>query len=303
MPPLRFRDTIPLLVRPLVLLALVAGAAAATAEAGEAVPLQGTRLLWCAIGFPLEGSSVPAGAPLTITGTASAVEGVTRVEVSVDGGASWLPATGTERWRRTWTPGATGSVRVQARATDGTGRVEVAGEGLVLHIGAAEPLACPCTLWPASSVPTFSDAGDPRSLEVGVRFHSDVDGFVDAVRFFRLGEHAAPHVVNLWTAGGTLLATRPFHSAATNDWQEAKFDTPVPVARDSHYVASVFMPTGHYAITEAFFAAVEHARPPLHAPPHTSGVGNGVYAYGPASTFPTESGGSNYWVDVRFGTG
>jgi hypothetical protein len=259
-------------------------------------------LPWCAIGFPLDGMGVPANAPVTITGTASAPEGVSRVEVSVDGGVTWLAAAGTERWSRTWTPRTAGSARVRARATDGAGRVETAGEGLVLRVLPPDAPDCPCTLWPESTVPAFADAGDPRSLEVGVRFHSEVDGFVDAVRFFRLGQHAAPHVVNLWTAGGTRLATRTFHSGPVNGWHEAKFDTPVPVARDSHYVASVFMPIGRYAITEAFFAAVEHARPPLHAPPHTPGVGNGVYAYGPESTFPAVSGGSNYWVDVRLGT-
>ena len=49
---------------------------------------------------------VTAGTPVTVSGTAADTGGgrVGGVEVSVDGGATWHPATGLESWSYTWTP-------------------------------------------------------------------------------------------------------------------------------------------------------------------------------------------------------
>src|SRR5262249_17915052 len=53
-----------------------------------------------------EGTNVPIGKPVAITGTASDAGGgsVVRVEVSVDGGANYSAATGTNAWSFNWTP-------------------------------------------------------------------------------------------------------------------------------------------------------------------------------------------------------
>jgi Bacterial Ig domain len=70
--------------------------------------------------------TVSAGAPVTVTGTAADVGGgrVGGVEVSVDGGLSWHPATGRESWSYTWTPTASGLVTIRSRAVDDSGNLE-----------------------------------------------------------------------------------------------------------------------------------------------------------------------------------
>ena len=67
--------------------------------------------------------TVTAGTPVTVSGTAADAGGgrVGGVEVSVDGGASWHPATGRESWSFTWTPTASGQVTVRSRAADDSG--------------------------------------------------------------------------------------------------------------------------------------------------------------------------------------
>jgi hypothetical protein len=77
------------------------------------------------------------------------------------------------------------------------------------------------------------------------------------------------------------------------------FSTPVSIAAGTTYVASYFAPFGGYAFdTNGLAAGVD--MPPLHA---LAGPGNGVFAYGALSTFPTGSYQStNYWVDVVFET-
>ena len=70
------------------------------------------------------------------------------------------------------------------------------------------------------------------------------------------------------------------------------------------YVASYLAPAGHYAADCGYFAAAGVDSPPLHALRDGVSGGNGVYAYGTTSAFPTNTFGSeNYWVDVVFATG
>ncbi len=62
--------------------------------------------------------------PVTVTGTASDIGGaVGGVEVSVDGGATWHPATGREVWSYIWTPDATGVATLKSRAVDDSGNL------------------------------------------------------------------------------------------------------------------------------------------------------------------------------------
>src|SRR5215470_5389855 len=75
---------------------------------------------------PTEGATVPIGKPVAITGTASDAGGgsVVRVEVSVDGGANYSAATGTNPWSFNWTPGAPGPATIKSRAVDSAGNVQ-----------------------------------------------------------------------------------------------------------------------------------------------------------------------------------
>src|SRR5262245_38788674 len=75
---------------------------------------------------PTAGAIVLIGKPVAITGTASDAGGgsVARVEVSVDGGATFNAATGTNAWSFNWTPGAAGPVTIRSRAVDNAGNVQ-----------------------------------------------------------------------------------------------------------------------------------------------------------------------------------
>jgi hypothetical protein len=49
---------------------------------------------------------------------------VVRVEVSVDGGANYSAATGTNTWSFNWTPNSPGPATIKSRAVDNTGNVQ-----------------------------------------------------------------------------------------------------------------------------------------------------------------------------------
>jgi hypothetical protein len=110
------------------------------------------------------------------------------------------------------------------------------------------------------------------------------------------------HSGSLWSSGGTRLATATFNAETPSGWQQVDFSSPVAVSANTTYIASYFAPLGHYSSEQNYFTAGLD-RAPLHAPSSGVSGGNGVYVYGPFSTFPTSAyNASNYWVDVVFQT-
>jgi len=247
------------------------------------------------------GGSIESGGHLTISGTASDTGGgvVAGVEVSVDGGVTWHGATGRTTWTYDWSPGATGTATLMSRATDDSGNIGAPSTGVLVTVTGSN---CPCShLWnPATAVPAVPDASDVNAIEVGVRFSSDIDGYITGVRFYKSPMNNGTHVGNLWTAGGSLLASGTFTNESGSGWQELRFNSAVPVVANTSYVASYHTNVGHYSADAAYFATSGVNSAPLHAPA-SGAAGNGVFGYSASSTFPTSSfHAANYWVDVTF---
>jgi hypothetical protein len=148
---------------------------------------------------------------------------------------------------------------------------------------------------------------------VGVKFTTDASGTATGIRFYKASTNTGTHIGNLWTATGQLLASATFTGETGSGWQQVNFSQPVPLNKNTTYVASYFAPRGHYSQDGNYFYTTPPMgpnptitnvdSPPLHALRNTNGVVNGVYAYAGSSTFPTSSANaSNYWVDVVFST-
>ncbi len=249
---------------------------------------------------PLPSGQVESGSRVTITGTAVDAGGgaVGAVEVSVDGGTTWRKAAGTSAWSIEWIPGIVGTATIKSRATDDSGNLEMAGAGTTVGIVVGE---CPCTtLWKPSVVPGTASAADSGEYELGVKFTSDVDGFITGIRFYKGPANNGTHVGNLWTSTGTLLASAVFSGETATGWQQVDFGSPVAITADTIYVASYHTPNGGYAFDGGYFLSAGKDSPPLHALPSGTSGGNGVFVPGPIA-FPTNSfNAANYWVDVVF---
>lgn len=97
------------------------------------------------IDFPVKGDTIAPLQPITITGIAfGGLRGVSKVEVTTDGGATWQAATITARpspqswalWDFPWTPPANGNYKLGVRCYEGNGalgKTESAG-------GASQPM-------------------------------------------------------------------------------------------------------------------------------------------------------------------
>jgi len=160
----------------------------------------------------------------------------------------------------------------------------------------ANPGSYPATLWDSSAVPAVASTTDSGSVEVGLRFKSDVDGLISGLRYYRGPSNGGTHVGRLWSAAGTLLGTVAFSNETATGWQQANFSTPIAITKNTIYTVSYHCDGGGYSVTSGDLVSGRD-RGPLHAIPASSG-GNGVYRYGAAS-FPTDTyNGANYWVDL-----
>ena len=163
---------------------------------------------------------------------------------------------------------------------------------------------CPCSIWQNAAPSSVASANDPSAVNLGVKFTTDVNGWVTGVRFYKGAGNTGSHVGSLWTSSGTLLSQVTFTNESSSGWQEADFPSAIPVTAGMTYVASYFAPNGGYAYDSAAFASAGVDNPPLHAP-QSSAVsgGNGAYLYGGSPAFPTDTyNATNYWVDVVFTT-
>lgn len=157
------------------------------------------------------------------------------------------------------------------------------------------------SIWPTTAAPVTSDVNDNGSVEVGVRFQSDVDGSVSAIRFYKGVGNTGTHVATLWSATGTNLGSTTFTNETASGWQQAEFTSPVSITANTTYVASYHCPVGHYAGDHSAFATAGVDNAPLHALKDGVSGPNGCFKYAASSVFPdTAFMSSNYWVDVVF---
>ena len=162
----------------------------------------------------------------------------------------------------------------------------------------------PYTLWNNATVPSVISIYDSKArkqgIELGLKFRSDVDGYVTGIRFYKGSDNTGTHLGHLWSSDGTLLASATFVNETNSGWQQVVLDTPMAIAANTTYIVSYYDPTGHFSDDVGYFANSGYDNGPLHALRDGVDGGNGVFVYG-GSAFPTQSShSSNYWVDLVF---
>jgi hypothetical protein len=134
-----------------------------------------------------------------------------------------------------------------------------------------------------------------------VKFTSSSNGQITGIRFYKSSANTGTHVGNLWSSTGTLLATATFSNETASGWQQVNFSSPVSITAGTVYVASYHTTVGHFSADQEFFATAGVSNPPLEALANGVNGGDGVYAYGSTSSFPSNTYTStNYWVDLVF---
>lgn len=145
--------------------------------------------------------------------------------------------------------------------------------------------------------PAVPVANDTAAVELGVRFTAVVDGQL-GIQIYRQSKWPGPfYYMRLWSANGEVLAngTVPVSQNPGRGWLTALYwDAPLTVRAGQTYVVSYHSPEGQYPVTTGAF--------PRGADPAvlTTQAAAGVFAYGPAGTFPTQSWqDANYFINVQ----
>ncbi|MBH8571834.1 DUF4082 domain-containing protein [Nostocaceae cyanobacterium CENA369] len=165
--------------------------------------------------------------------------------------------------------------------------------------------ACPLnySFWNDSTQPGKAFELDNNAVELGLRFRSNVDGEISAIRFYRAVAIDSGYKVNLWSATGQLLGSgiAVEGQGPTPGWQTVQLYPPVAIKANQFYVASYYASRGTYSVSENFFTNTTVNSGPLSALRDGEDGSTGVYTYSIGGGFPTLSyNGSNYWVDVVF---
>ncbi len=266
---------------------------------------------WVDVEFEPEALTAP-GQPTNVTATAGPGSGAVTVTWSAPtgGGApakyTVTPYIGSTAQTATTVSGAPPATGVTVTGlTNGTSYTFVvqasnsAGSGPASTPSNAIAPTVQDTIFGAGT-PATVDSGDGRSVELGVKFSSEVAGSVTGIRFYKASTNTGTHIGSLWSATGTLLASATFSSETASGWQQVSFSKPVAIGANTTYIAGYFAPKGHYSDTQSAFASGGVSSPPLTALANSVSP-NGVYSYSATSTLPTSSyKASNYWVDVTF---
>ncbi|WP_133123175.1 DUF4082 domain-containing protein, partial [Methylobacterium frigidaeris] len=190
------------------------------------------------------------------------------------------------------TTGYTGPAGFTYAISDGRGGTSSASVALTV----LAPSTGSVSLFSSSSTPAATNTNDLNPVELGVQFQASSAGSVSAVKFYKGTQDTGTHTGTLWSSTGQKLATATFTNETASGWQTATFSNPVSLTPGATYTASYHTNAGRYSQTANGFANAVTSGP-LTAP----SAGNGVYAYGSSSLFPTNTyNKTNYWVDVVF---
>jgi hypothetical protein len=211
------------------------------------------------------------------------------------------PANGTVSYNTssqvvTFTPTANyaGPASFSYAISDSSG--QTASASVALTVNSPSPTQ---SLFSANSVPSVVTDSDPHPVELGLKFQASTNGEITGLRFYKGPQNTGTHVADLWSSTGTLLATATFTNETANGWQQVNFSNPVAITAGTTYIAS-YHSNGHYSDDPNLFATALTSGS-LTAPASSSSGGNGVYAYGSAGLFPTNTfNSSSYGVDVVF---
>ncbi len=167
--------------------------------------------------------------------------------------------------------------------------------GLILPALPAAASCSSCTIWDPATQPSGQSVFfEPRGVELGLTFTTDVPGFVTALHFYKDPSMSGTHIGHLWDPSGTKLAEATY-SETSSGWQQVSLPTPVAITPNTTYATSLFVPNGQYIATT--FWPYPSDNPPLH------GTG-GAFAdpATPPGQFPstTSLNNANYWIDLVF---
>ncbi|OYE06338.1 N,N-dimethylformamidase beta subunit family domain-containing protein [Nostoc sp. 'Peltigera membranacea cyanobiont' 232] len=146
-----------------------------------------------------------------------------------------------------------------------------------------------------SQVPSISNYTDSVPYELGMKFHSNTGGQINAIRFWKAPSETGTHIGKIWNATGTLLASVTFSNETASGWQSQALATPLNIQANTTYVVSVNVNSYYVATNDQLGSSIVNGNLSSVAD-GSNGVFNGT-----PGAFPTGSyRNTNYFRDIDF---
>jgi uncharacterized repeat protein (TIGR01451 family) len=180
----------------------------------------------------------------------------------------------------------------------------VAMFGLILSaLPAAASCSSSCTIWNPATQPTGQTLfTESVGVEVGLKFTTDVPGFVTGLRFYKDPAMTGTHIGHVWDASGTKLAEATYSGETSSGWQQVNLSAPVAITPNTPYVTSLFVSDRNYVATAGPPAGPAPWPYPTDNPPLHGTAGVFAEPVSSPGGFPNtmSANGANYWVDLVF---
>ena len=169
-----------------------------------------------------------------------------------------------------------------------------------LFTGVTPAQAATSSLWPDPVSPTYPYYNNPGPIEVGLKFRTDIPGYITGVRYFKGLDLTGTRIGRLWNMAGEKLAEVTFTNETGSGWQTATFPFPVAIQANTTYIISYYVADGNrrLAISQHYFES-GYTNGHLHALAEGEDGHNGVFSED-GHFFDQYNLESNYWVDVIF---
>ena len=143
-----------------------------------------------------------------------------------------------------------------------------------------------------SATPANTSDSDTAAVTLGTTVTANVAGKITGIRFYKGSGNTGTHVGAVYTADGSLSVRGNFAGESASGWQTWTPASAIQVSAGAKFTAAVYMPKGHYAVTNAYSWPQSSAS--------LTGT-SGTYTYGTGIHFPTSVyQTSSYFVDVVF---
>ncbi len=135
-------------------------------------------------------------------------------------------------------------------------------------------------------------------IELGVKFQSAIPGEITGIKFYKTSGDIGTHIAQLYSSGGTLLASSTFINETDSGWQQVLFIHAIPIDSNTTYIAACYSSLGNYISTINGLESATINGPLTALADGTDGT-NGLFKYTNTPDFPDRGYiSSNYWVDV-----
>jgi len=104
--------------------------------------------------------------------------------------------------------------------------------GLALNTSAQQTLF-------TTQTPVLTGQNDGVSYELGMKFQSSVSGQLTAIRYWKDAQETGTHIGNIWSSGGTLLASVTFSNETASGWQQQALASALHITASTTYLVSV----------------------------------------------------------------